>query len=127
MNVIWSPEESAVAVVKASVTDLPLARGTRSAAAIVSDTPVTRPCSSLPDGAPSLARSLLVLTVTPVAFPAVAGPNVTPLSVMTCDPEEAPEASKRNTNEPEPKQCCTERPEIEPTYDGHDGEKKLGG
>ena len=82
LNVIWSPEESAVAVVKASVTDLPLARGTRSAAAIVSDTPVTRPPSD-PDGAPALARSLLVLTVTPVVLPAVAGPNVTPLSVMT--------------------------------------------
>ena len=82
LNVTWSPEESAVAVVKASVTDLPLARGTRSAAAIVSDTPVTRPPSD-PDGAPSLAKSLLVLTVTPVALPAVAGPNVTPLSVMT--------------------------------------------
>ena len=124
---IWSPEESAVAVVKASVTDLPLARGTRSAAAIVSDTPVTRLGSSLPDGAPALARSLLVLTVTPVALPAVAGPNVTPLSVMTCDPEEAPEASKRNTIETESKPCCTERPEIEPTIDGLDGEKKLGG
>ena len=123
---IWSPEESAVAVVKASVTDLPLARGTRSAAAIVSDTPVTRPPSD-PDGAPALARSLLVLTVTPVALPAVTGPNVTPLSVMTCDPEEAPEASKRNTIETKSKPCCTERPEIEPTNDGLDGEKKLGG
>ena len=124
---IWSPKKRVVAVVKASVTDLPLARGTRSAAAIVSDTPVTRLGSSLPDGAPALARSLLVLTVTPVALPAVAGPNVTPLSVMTCDPEEAPEWSKRNTTETESKPCCTERPEIEPTIDGLDGEKKLGG
>ena len=97
MNVIWSPEESAVAVVKASVTDLPLARGTRSAAAIVSDTPVTRPPSD-PDGAPALAKSLLVLTVTPVALPAVAAPNVTPLSVITCDPAAAWLSTRKATN-----------------------------
>ena len=82
---IWSPYESAVVMVKANVTDLPLASGTRSAAAIVSDTPVTCPPSD-PDGAPALARSLLVLTVMPVGLPAVAAPNVTPLSVMTCAP-----------------------------------------
>ena len=45
------------------------------------------PRTSEPEGAPALAKSLLVLTVTPVALPDVAGPNFTPLSVMTCDPE----------------------------------------
>ena len=82
---IWSPEKSAVMMVKANVTDLPLASGTRSAAAIVIDTPVTCPPSD-PDGAPALARSLLVLTVMPVGLPAVAAPNVTPLRVNTCAP-----------------------------------------
>ena len=81
----WSPDDSAVAVVKANVTDLPLASGTRSAAAIVNDTPVTCPPSD-PDGAPALAKSLLVLTVMPVGLPAVAAPNVTPLRVSTCAP-----------------------------------------
>ena len=78
--------DSAVIIVKAKVTDLPVASGTRSAAAIISDTPVTRPCTSDPDGAPALAKSLLVLTVMPVSLPAVGGPNVTPLSVTTCAP-----------------------------------------
>ena len=82
---IWSPYESAVVMVKANVTDLPLASGTRSAAAIVNDTPLTCPPSD-PDGAPALARSLLVLTVMPVGLPAVAAPNVTPLRVSTCAP-----------------------------------------
>ena len=82
----WSPDDSAVAMVKANVTDLPLARATRSAAAIANDTPVTRPCTSDPDVAPSLAKSLLVLTVMPVGLPAVAGPSVTPLRVSTCAP-----------------------------------------
>jgi len=83
LTVIWSPDESTVAVVKANVTLLLVASGTRSAAAIVIDTPVTCPPSD-PDGAPSLDMSLIVLTVMPVAMPAVAGPNVTPLSVITC-------------------------------------------
>ena len=74
-----------VVIVKAKVTDLPVPCGTRSAAAIISDTPVTRPPSD-PDGAPKLAKSLLVLTVMPVSLPAVAAPNVTPLSVTTCAP-----------------------------------------
>ena len=78
-------EDSAVIIVKAKVTDLPVPSGTRSAAAIISDTPVTRPPSD-PDGAPALVKSLLVLTVMPVSLPAVAGPNVTPLSVTTCAP-----------------------------------------
>ena len=82
---IWSPYERAVVMVKANVTDLPLASGTRSAAAIVIDTPVTCPPSD-PDGAPALAKSLLVLTVMPVGLPAVAAPNVTPLRVTTCTP-----------------------------------------
>ena len=77
--------DSAVAMVKAKVTDLPAASGMRSAAAIVKDTPVTRPPSG-PDGTAELAKSLLVLTATPVVLPAVAGPNVTPLSVTTCAP-----------------------------------------
>ena len=81
----WSPDDSAVAMVKANVTDLPLARGTRSAAAIANDTPVTCPPSD-PDVAPSLIKSLLVLTVMPVRLPAVAGPSVTPLRVSTCAP-----------------------------------------
>ena len=77
--------DSAVIIVKAKVTDLPVPCGTRSAAAIISDTPVTRPPSD-PDGAPALSKSLLVLTVMPVSLPAVAGPNVTPLMVRICDP-----------------------------------------
>ena len=77
--------DSAVIIVKAKVTDLPVASGTRSAAAIISDTPVTG-LPSDPDGAPALAKSLLVLTVMPVSLPAVGGPNVTPLSVTTCAP-----------------------------------------
>ncbi len=85
INVIWSPIDSAVEMVKANVTALPLASGTRSAAAIVNDTPVTCPPNE-PDGAPALAKSLLVLTVMPVGLPDVAGPNVTPLKVSTCAP-----------------------------------------
>ena len=80
-----SPDDSAVAIVKANVTDLPLARGTRSAAAIANDTPVTCPPSD-PEAAPALIKSLLVLTVMPVGLPAVGGPSVTPLRVSTCDP-----------------------------------------
>ncbi len=82
---IWSPEVSAVAMVNANVTDLPLASGTRSAAAIVNETPVTCPPSD-PDGTPSLIRFLLVLTAMPVELPKVAGPNVIPLKVSTCAP-----------------------------------------
>ena len=85
LSVIWSPDDSAVAMVNATVTDLPVASGTRSPAAIMKDTPVTCPPSA-PDGDPAFAKSLLVLTVMPVALPDVAGPNVTPLRVITCDP-----------------------------------------
>ena len=81
----WWPDDSAAAMVKANVTDLPLARGTRSAAAIANDTPVTCPPSD-PEAAPALIKSLLVLTVMPVGLPAVAGPSVTPLRVSTCAP-----------------------------------------
>ena len=81
----WSPDDSAVAMVKANVTDLPLARGTRSAAAIANDTPVTCPPSD-PEAAPALIKSLLVLTAMPVGLPAVGGPSVTPLRVSTCAP-----------------------------------------
>ena len=82
---IWSPAVSAVIIVKANVTDLPVASGTRSDAAIVNDTPVTCPPSD-PDGTPTLMESFVVLTVMPVGLPGVAGPNVTPLRVSTCDP-----------------------------------------
>ncbi len=51
LMVIWSPVVSAVMTVKANVTDLPVASGTRSDAAIVNDTPFTCPPSD-PDGAP---------------------------------------------------------------------------
>ena len=77
---------SAVMMVKANVTDLPVASGTRSDAAIVNDTPVTCPGVTDPDGAPLLTKSFVVLTVMPVGLPDVAGPNVTPLRVSTCDP-----------------------------------------
>ena len=81
----WSPDDSAVAMVKANVTDLPLARGTRSAAAIANNKPVTCPPSD-PEAAPALIKSKLVLTVMPVGLPAVGGPSVTPLRVSTCAP-----------------------------------------
>ena len=41
LTVIWSPKESAVAMVNAKVTVLPLASGKRSPDAIVNNTPVT--------------------------------------------------------------------------------------
>ncbi len=85
VTVIELPDDSGVAIVNANVTDLPLAYGTRSAPAIVSDTPVTCPPNE-PDGAPALTKSLLVLMVMPVGLPAVGGPNVTPLRVRTCAP-----------------------------------------
>ncbi len=85
IKVIWSLNVSAVMMVKANVTDLPVASGTRSDAAIVNDTPVTCPPSD-PDGAPTLLKSYVVLTVMPVGYPDVAGPNVTPLRVSTCAP-----------------------------------------
>ena len=80
---IWSPAVSAVMMVKANVTDLPVASGTRSDAAIANDTPVTCPPSD-PDGTPTLLTSFVVLTV--IELPVVAGPNVTPLRVSTCAP-----------------------------------------
>ena len=83
LKVIWSPAVSAVMMVKANVTDLPVASGTRSDAAIVNDTPVTRPPSD-PDGTPTLLKSFVVLTV--MELPDVAGPNVISLRVSTCDP-----------------------------------------
>ena len=103
--------DSAVAMVKAKVTDLPVASGTRSAAAIISDTPVTRPPSD-PDGAPALAMSLLVLTVMPVSLPAVAGPNVTPLSVTTCAP--AAKLPSTRIEKDDTVGACTKRPVADP-------------
>ena len=85
IKVIWSPAVSAVMMVKANVTDLPVESGTRSDAATVNDTPVTCPPSH-PDGTPTLMEFFVVLTVMPVGLPDVAGPNVTPLRVSTCDP-----------------------------------------
>ncbi len=76
------PDKRMFIMVKDNVAVLPLAYGTRSAAAIVSDTPVTCPPNE-PVGVPGLTKSLLVLTVMPVGLPAVGGPNVTPLSVNT--------------------------------------------
>ena len=93
---IWSPDESAVARVNANVTDLPVASGKRSPAAIVKDTPVTCPPSE-PDDDPTLCKSLLVLTVMPVALPDVAGPNVTPLRVRTCAPAATFTSTRRKT------------------------------
>ncbi len=116
---IWSFADSAVVMVKAKVTDLPVASGTRSAAAIISDTPVTRPPSD-PDGAPALAKSLLELTVMPVSLPAVAGPNVTPLSVTTC----APAAKLPSTlkEKDDTVGACTKRPVADPITVGCVGE-----
>ena len=74
-------------MVKANVTDFIVAQGMRSAAAMAKDTPVTWPPSE-PEDTPALIESLLVLTVMPLAFPAVAGPNVTPLRVTTYAPAE---------------------------------------
>ncbi len=85
LSVIWLLGESDVSTVNANVTDLPPASGTRSPAAIIKDTPITCPPSE-PDGDPALCKSLLVLTVMPVALPDVAGPNVRPLRVIVCDP-----------------------------------------
>ena len=84
-------------MVNANVTDLPLASGTRSAAAIVNETPVTCPPSD-PDGTPALTNSLLVLTVMPVGLPAVAAPNVTPLRVSTCAPAAKLPSTKKETD-----------------------------
>ena len=74
-------------MVKANVTDFIVAQGMRSAAAMAKDTPVTWPPSE-PEDTPALIESLLVLTVMPLTFPAVAGPNVTPLRVTTYAPAE---------------------------------------
>ena len=82
---IESPVDKAVAMVKANVTDFIVAQGMRSAAAMAKDTPVTWPPSE-PEDTPALIESLLVLTVMPLAFPAVAGPNVTPPRVTTYAP-----------------------------------------
>ena len=100
--------DSAVAIVKAKVTDLPVASGTRSAAAIISDTPVTR-LPSDPDGAPALIGSLLVLTVMPVSLPAVGGPNVTPLSVTTCAPAAKLPSTRMEKDEDGTVGACTKR------------------
>ena len=80
-----SPGERAVAVAKVKVMVFPVAPGMRSAAAMVKETPVTWP-PSVPVSTPTLAKSLLVDTVIPVALPTVAAPNVTPLRVTRCIP-----------------------------------------
>ena len=112
---ISSFDESAVVMVKASVTALPVASGTRSAAAIVSDTPVTWPPSD-PDGAPALTKSLLVLTVMPVALPAEAGPNATPLRVTTCAPAAKLLSTRIETEVG--KMGCKLSADVDPIIDG---------
>jgi len=77
---------SGVAVVKLTVTALPVAPGMRSTAAISKATLLTWP-PSRPEGAPALAASLFVDTVIPVAFPAVMGPIVAPARVTAYGPE----------------------------------------
>ncbi len=77
---IWSPDESAVARVNANVTDLPVASGKRSPAAIVKDTPVTWPPRA---GYPQVpARSVVVLTLIPLEEAEMGPPIVAPVRVM---------------------------------------------
>ncbi len=102
-------------MVKANVTDLPVASGTRSDAAIVNDTPVTCPPSD-PDGTPTLLKPFVVLTEMPVGLPDVAGPNVTPLRVSTCAP-----AAKLPSTRIVSKLSCIFlrfRPGVDPITDG---------
>ena len=95
-----SPRERAVAVAKVKVMDLPVAPGTRSAAAMVKETPVTWPPRA-PDVTPTLAASLLVDTLIPVVLPTVAGPKVTPLRVIPEMPAgTATEVVKTTEDEP---------------------------
>ena len=86
LKVKESTEKREVAMVKVSVTDLPDANGTRSAAAMVKLTPVTWPPSA-PDAAPTETRSVLVATEMPLALPALGAPIVTPDTVTVCAPE----------------------------------------
>ena len=113
---IWSFDESAVVMVKASVTALPVASGTRSAAAMIHETPRTRTFIKDPDGAPALTKSLLVLTVMPVAFPAVAGPNVTPIRVTTCAPAAKLLSTRMETEVG--KMGCKLSADVDPIIDG---------
>ena len=83
-----SPGERNVAVTNVKKMDLPVAPGTRSAAAMVKETPVTwapkEACVKIaPEATPADARvSWSVCTVMPVELPAVAAPIVTPFRVM---------------------------------------------
>ncbi len=76
-------------MMKEIVTCLSVEAETRSAAAMVKETPVTWPLPSEPESTPTLVKSLLVDTVIPVALPTVAAPNVTPLRVTRCIPAAA--------------------------------------
>ena len=70
----------------ANVADFPAAFATRSAAAIVNDTPLTRPPSP-PESAPTeLPESCDVVTFTPEDDPAVGGPVVRPDTVTVTRP-----------------------------------------
>jgi len=65
-------------VVKLTVTDLPVAAGTRSAAAMLTETPVIWPPRG-PEVAPALTKSVSELTVMPTGLAARArGPILTP-------------------------------------------------
>jgi hypothetical protein len=73
-------------VVNANVADLPAAFATRSAAAIVNDTPLTCPPSA-PEAAPNeLPESCDVATFTPEVALAVGGPVVSPVTVTVSVP-----------------------------------------
>ena len=73
-------------MVNANVADLPTAFTTRSAAAIVNDTPLTCPPSA-PEAAPTeLPESCDVATFTPVVALAVGGPVVRPVRVTVNGP-----------------------------------------
>ena len=85
-SVICDPVGIADAVVNANVADLPAAFATRSAAAIVNDTPLTCPPSA-PEAAPNeLPESCDVATFTPEVALAVGGPVVSPVTVTVTGP-----------------------------------------
>ena len=84
-SVICDPVGIADAVVNANVADLPAAFATRSAAAIVNDTPLTCPPSA-PEAAPNeLPESCDVATLPEVSL-AAGGPVVSPVKVTVTGP-----------------------------------------
>ena len=78
----------AVWVVKPTVTDLPVAKGMRSTAAMLTPMPVTWPPSATI--APVAGMSVDVDTVTPLAEPAMGPPKVAPVRVRIYEPGAAP-------------------------------------